>query len=119
MTFILQKTNKMEICKEFKFSAGDTVRTILMNKITVGIISSVEYTVKEVYCLNGSLSEIYRIFRIILVKEVYCLNGSSTVEELSIIVWIESENKSIEYNDLTKFEKEFCLSYDNLLDKIH
>ena len=87
----------MEICKEFKFSAGDTVRTILMNKITVGKISSVEYTVKEVYCLNGS----------------------STVEELSIIVWIESENKSIEYNDLTKFEKEFCLSYDNLLDKIH
>lgn len=97
MTFILQKTNKMEICKEFKFSAGDTVWTILMNKITVGKISSVEYTVKEVYSLNGS----------------------STVEELSIIVWIESENKSIEYNDLTKFEKEFCLSYDNLLDKIH
>lgn len=97
MTFILQKTNKMEICKEFKFSAGDTVWTILMNKITVGKISSVEYTVKEVYCLNGS----------------------STVEELSIIVWIESENKSIEYTDLTKFEKEFCLSYDNLLDKIH
>lgn len=87
----------MEICKEFKFSAGDKVRTILMNKITVGIISSVEYTVKEVYCLNGS----------------------STVEELSIIVWIESENKSIEYNDLTKFEKEFCLSYDNLWNKIH
>lgn len=87
----------MEICKEFKFSAGDTVRTILMNKITVGIISSVEYTVKEVYSLNGS----------------------STVEELSIIVWIESENKSIEYNDLTKFEKEFCLSYDNLWNKIH
>ena len=97
MTFTLQKTNKMEICKEFKFSTGDTVWTILMNKITVGKISSVEYTVKEVYSLNGS----------------------STVEELSIIVWIESENKSIEYNDLTKFEKEFCLSYDNLLDKIH
>lgn len=87
----------MEIYKEFKFSAGDTVWTILMNKITVGIISSVEYTVKEVYCLNGS----------------------STVEELSIMVWIESENKYIVYTDLTKFEKEFCLSYDNLLDKIH
>ena len=97
MTFILQKTNKMEIYKEFKFSAGDTVWTILMNKITVGTISSVEYTVKEVYCLNGS----------------------STVEELSIMVWIESENKYIVYTDLTKFEKEFCLSYDNLLDKIH